>query len=343
MKWYMPKTWPKSLKIFGVIAVIVVILVASFSSQRNEYASVGYAGGSSKVTTTAGKASAPAAPVPQPSTAAIAKADGLADCEVYAAEEATAVAGNPGAVARKIIKEGSARIETKEFENSLSAIDALIAQSGGFAEMREVSGSGINRNELRYAYITFRVPAEKFESIMQSMGSVGTVISSNTSGTDITEQYIDLETRIKNLKIQEQTLQDLMAKAEKLEDVITLEARMSELRYQIESKENELKNYDRLVQYSRISVSLSEVVEVTQIKPVPRTMGERISDAFYVAVDDFTTGLEDFAIWAVANWITFIFIIAFAVVFIVVIRKARRKNRAEQKVAPVVDLPKKED
>jgi hypothetical protein len=338
MKWYIPNSWPKALKIVSVVVIIAVILMAAFFSQRGEYSSVGYGGGTGKAPS--GNSTASAAPA-RPSSPAIADDAGFGDYNK--AEEAPAPGTNQGAFTRKIIKEGRAQIQTKEFENSLSAIDNLIAQSGGFAEMREVNGNGINRNDLRYAYIVFRVPADKFESIMQSMDSVGTVVSSNTSGTDITEQYMDIETRIKNLKIQEQTLQDLMAKAEKLEDVITLEARMAELRYEIESRENELKNYDRLVQYSRISVNLAEVVEVTQIKPVPRTLGERISDAFSEAIDDFTTGLEDFTIWMVANWITFIFIVIIAVVFIAVMRKARKKNRAEQKVAPVVDIPKKED
>jgi hypothetical protein len=69
---YMPKLGRKSLKIFGVIAVIVVILVASFSSQRMSM-QVSVMPRKQQGPTTAGKASAPAAPVPQPSTAAIAK------------------------------------------------------------------------------------------------------------------------------------------------------------------------------------------------------------------------------------------------------------------------------
>lgn len=230
---------------------------------------------------------------------------------------------------RKIIKEGSAYIETTDFERSMAAIDDMIAQYGGFAEKKELRGSSLNANDLRNATIVFRVPSQNFETVMNQMGNVGVVVQSSTSGTDITDEYIDYETRIRNLKVQEETLLDILSKAEKLEDVITLESRISEVRYEIETIENRLKNYDRLVQYSRITVELSEVVETTRATPVARTLGARMNTAFRSSIDSFVDGLENFAVWLAYNWIllTVVFLLVVMAIAFIKARKRRRKNR----------------
>ncbi len=232
---------------------------------------------------------------------------------------------------RKIIKEGSAYIETKDFDQSIAVIDQMIAQSGGFTESKNIRGNIYSADSLRFAAIVFRIPSEHFESIMENMGTVGVVTSSSTSGTDITDQYIDYETRVRNLKAQENTLLDILSKAEKLEDVITLEARLSEIRYEIETIENRLKNYDRLVQYSRISVDIAEVVETTQITPVARTLGQRVSTAFQAAIDSFVDYLKNFVIWLVYNWIllSVIIVVTIAVVIVLKSRKKRKKDKTQ--------------
>lgn len=234
---------------------------------------------------------------------------------------------------RKIIKEGSAFIETKDFDRSLSVLDQMIAQSGGFIEQKNVRGNSYSADSLRFATIVFRVPSQQFDAIIDNMGTVGVVTSISTSGTDITDQYIDYETRIRNLKAQEETLLEILSKAEKLEDVITLEARISEVRYEIETIENKLKNYDRLVQYSRITIDLAEVVETTQVTPVARTLGQRIGNAFFAAIDSFEEKLEIFVVWLVYNWILLSVIIAVAIALIIIL-KARKKRKKE--AVPVV-------
>lgn len=338
MKLLSPKTWSKGFKAFIVILVICVLVFALFSrdqdySSENKTSSSNR--GSKAAYDTAGAEPAtemaPEAPVPMP------QADYEEEMSLRTTSKDESAANyteqskdKVDLQNRKIIMEGSAQLETKEFDKSINAIDQIIASSGGFAETRNIRGNGINRSDLRYATIVFRVPAEQFESIMDNMGSTGTVVQSNTNGTDITDQYVDSETRLKNLKVQEQTLLDILAKAEKLEDVITLESRLYEIRYQVESIENTLKNYDRLVQYSRISINISEVVEVTEKKPIARTLGDKISEAFNNAIDTFITGLEDFTIWLVANWILFVTMLFVILLFILfsLIHK-RKKVKAE--------------
>jgi hypothetical protein len=221
----------------------------------------------------------------------------------------------------------------------------MIAQFGGFTEKKNVRGSSYYANDLRYATIVFRVPAQHFETVMENMGTIGVVTQSNTNGTDITDQYIDSETRLRNLKVQEETLLDILSKAEKLEDVISLEARIYEVRYEIETIENRLKNYDRLVQYSRITIDLAEVVETTQKPPVARTLGDRIATAFSAAIDTFVDNLENFMVWLVYNWILLAVILVLVIVFVIVLkaRRNRKKSAAPVTIEPELDQDSSQD
>lgn len=226
---------------------------------------------------------------------------------------------------RKVIMDGDVSLETLDFDDSISAMDQMINDFGGFAEARSVRGKSKTSRALRSASYIIRVPAESFELVLKSMGSIGTVLESNTKGTDITDQYYDAQTRVNTLKVQEQTLLDILAKSTKLEDVITLESRIAEVRYEIESLENTVKNYDRLVAFSRITVYIQEVDDETETKPEPETFGERVSRTFTQSIDNFNRGLEDFLLWLVYSWINIIFMLAIIVIAIIFIKRAKKR------------------
>ncbi|NLU51518.1 MAG: DUF4349 domain-containing protein [Clostridiaceae bacterium] len=245
---------------------------------------------------------------------------------------------------RKIIMEGNVSIETKDFDASIKALDQLIEDVGGFAESRTVRGTGIRSRSLRDANFVIRVPSEKFNYVMNGMGSVGTVLEANSRGTDITDQYMDYEARVKALKIQEETLLELMEKSTKLEDVIALESRISEVRYEIEKIENNLKNYDRLIAYSRISVYIQEVDDTTETEPVAKTLNERITNAFNMSIKEFRRNLENFLVWLAASWISLIFLLIITIVLLIIIRKSKVKRpSAPSQKEPEVKAEKKEE
>lgn len=321
------RTWTRKTLLSTVLILLLSLLVAS-------------CGNSSK----ASSASAPMAPAPS------AAARGEADAVYEAAEEglgntALEYKGLDGSsiddiqVSRKLIMSGNVSIETLEFDASVEAIDRLVEDYKGFAETRTVLGKSRNSRALRSATYVIRIPAESFETVLKSMSSIGTVLESTSEGTDITDKYYDSETRIKALKVQEQTLLDILAKASKLEDVITLETRLAEIRYEIESIENTLNNYDRLVAYSRINIYIQEADDMTETKPIEKQLNERISGAFARSVREFRVGLEDFLVWLVESWISLLFLAAIVVAAVLVLKKKRPGKRLSQKLS-VEEAPK---
>ena len=236
----------------------------------------------------------------------------------------------PEGLGRKIINEGRAELETLEFETTVNSLYEMVTDKGGFVESQTIQGGRYNYSSLRQASIVIRIPSDRFDEVMNAMESLGTVVQKSSSGTDITDQYADTESRVRNLKVQETRILELISKAEKLEEIVTLEARLSDLRYQIESYENSLKNFDRLLSFSRVSLNINEVQRITEVKPVPKTLGERITQAFDYAWTGLVQGSQDFAVWVVQNMFSLIFLLLAVLIVWRIIRSSSRKRRKEK-------------
>jgi hypothetical protein len=174
---------------------------------------------------------------------------------------------------QKIIFNCNLTLETEKFNESLNKIDLKVKETGSYIESSGISGTGKTEYDLRYASFVIRVPAAKFDDMKKAAEDWGSVISSNTSSQDVTKQYIDTEARVKTLKLQEERLLMLLGKAEKLEDIIVLEGRLSEIRLQIESYTGSLQELDALVDYATITVAIQEVQSETF---VPQNFGQRL-------------------------------------------------------------------
>ena len=264
---------------------------------------------------------------PEPSQAAAPAENGYGGSGLGESDYKEKVSADNIMSQRKIIMEGDVSLETLDFDDSINAMDQLIKDFGGFAEARNVKGKSRDSRSLRYASYIIRVPAESFELVLKSMGGIGTVLESSSNGTDITDRYYDAQTRIRTLKVQEETLLDILAKSTNLEDVIMLESRLAEVRYEIESLENTIKNYDRLLSFSRINVFIQEVDDKTETKPEPETLGERISRTFAQSVDNFKRGFENFLVWLVYSWINIILSLIVLGIAIIVVKKGKKRLR----------------
>ncbi len=225
----------------------------------------------------------------------------------------------------KMIYRAALELETQEFDRSDSDIKALTKSLGGyFEEQNAYSRSG----GYRTASYTIRVPADRFEEFLAQVGNVCTVVHQNQSAEDVSEYYYDMESRLETAKIKLDRLQELLSRAEEMEDIITLEGAISETEYQIERLSGEKRHYDALIGYSTINVSLSEVYRITEVETAPLTFGQRLGIAFRDGLRDFGTFLEDFAEWLAYSWLTLLVIILAVVVVIKLFRCARAKHAA---------------
>ncbi len=241
---------------------------------------------------------------------------------------------------RKIIRHVSMDLETREFANALQSIQQTVADAGGYIESQNQDGYSLgsrSRYQERYASIQARIPSARLDEAVRSVGGFCNVLSQSEKMDDITESYFDSQARLTSLKIQEERLLAILEKADKLEDVITLENALSEVRYEIESLTASLRRMDSQVAYSYLNISLREVVEYQEIQEKPQTFGEKLRDAFGDGIGDMVDGLQSFVLFIARVGPSLVVLILIVVLIVILVRagsKASAKRREAQGLPP---------
>lgn len=277
------------------------------------------------------------------SAAAPESADTVFEGVVKEAESTLTNTGQSGETAsaalpenRKLIQTFRISAETEDMNTLLTQLNSQIAQLSGYVEGQNVyNGSAYSGKRYRNAELTIRIPADQVESFVNQVSQIANVVSSNKTVEDITLQYVSTESRMKALQTEETRLLELLAKAETMDDLLTIEKRLTEVRYELESVTSSLRVYDNRVDYATVYLSVSEVKEYTVVDD-PETVGERISAGWKETVSDLKEGFEDFIVGVVVN---FPYLLMWAAVITVVIllvirhkkKKARKKAAQQQK------------
>lgn len=254
-----------------------------------------------------------------------------APAEEYVTEEGKSISSTMGldsvaATSQKLIKTVSLSMETKEFDPLLENIRSKVEELGGYIESSEISGSSYySVQENRYAWLTLRIPADKLEGFVTVVSELGNVTSKNESVEDITLQYVDVEGRKQALETEQARLLELLERAETMEDIIAIESRLSEVRYELQSYGSTLRTYDNQVNYSTVSIRISEVERVTPVIEKRTFLEEiqyRLSDNLY----DIGQGIRNFVIWFISSLPYLIIWAAVIAVLVLVARKIIRKK-----------------
>lgn len=243
----------------------------------------------------------------------------------------------------KLIYSASATVETTEFDGTIEKLSALVEQYGGFVESSSVNGSNYytqsrGYSSTRYASYVIRVPSEKFSALMGSLSTLGNVPYSHTYTENITAQYYDTDARLTAYQTQEARLLEMMEAAKTVEDLIAIEEKLTELRYQIESLQSTLKNWDRQVAYSTLDLEVQEVVEYT---PESRmSYGQELALALCSGLKRTGEFFKDLLL-AIVGALPALVILAVVLAILIPVWKKRRKARKARKNPPA-EKPKEE-
>lgn len=236
----------------------------------------------------------------------------------------------------KIIYTGYVNIETTAFDASLTALEQAVTEAGGFVQDSSVEGysrtnsDGTTTVVDRWASYTVRIPADQFTAFMAMADGLGNVTSSSKNAQNVTSQYTDYEARLDTLYTQEERLLAMLEESGDLDSLIALEARLSDVRYEIESIERNLRNLDQKLAYSTVNLTLQEVEIYTPTVPINRTFGEKLSDAFADGWSGFVRGLQNLCFGLAAALPVLVLLVILAVLAIAVVRKVRRQRRARK-------------
>lgn len=228
--------------------------------------------------------------------------------------------------AKKIIKRYYFDYETEEFDSAFTYLKAQIEKYNGY-----ISSSNVDGTSYRTLNLTARIPADNSDEFTGQLGSLGTLTSQSESAEDITLQYTDTESRIKSLKTEQERLNALLEKADDLESIITLENRLTEVRYELENYQSRKNLYDDLVTYSTVNITLQEVVYTVAVDD--SSFFSRITTGLESTFRDIKVSVADFIVWVIVNlpyliiWILIIFVIV--KIIRMIIRRRRKKKQSQ--------------
>lgn len=201
----------------------------------------------------------------------------------------------------KIITKVNLEVETQEFDDLIGIIKDEIVRLGGYDERTEISGKRYySRTNSRNGYIVARIPKDKLKDFVELVKESGNVINETSSSDNVTLQYVDTQSRKTSLEIEQERLWAILEKTEKLEDIVTLESRLSSIRYELQMYETELRTIDNKVDYSTVTISVNEVERMTPTED-KETVLTRIKNGFTESVFNITEGLKNFFVWLVVN------------------------------------------
>jgi hypothetical protein len=178
---------------------------------------------------------------------------------------APANAQAPGAqqdVQRLVIKTADLSLQVDSARDAEAALRTLVGQMGGYVVKVETSGT----DESMSSHVIFRVPAERFDQALSGVqGLAKKVLSRTVGGDDVTEEFVDLESRLKNLEATRDRLQSFLDKAENVDDALKVNQSLSDLQGQIEQLKGRKQFLERSAALSTISVTLSPLPAIAPI------------------------------------------------------------------------------
>lgn len=237
--------------------------------------------------------------------------------------------------ARKIIKNVSLQLQTLAFDAGVESIPKIAESFGGYVQDSYVEGRDMyNERGSRYANFTVRIPVERLDSFLDSMGGEFHVISKSQNSQDITDSYYDSKARLDALKIQEERLLEMLKQAAELEYLLQVEKELMNVRYEIESLTASLNRMDSYVSMSTVTITLNEVIKYEPVENVPITFGERIARAFSESWKSFGEFTQNFAVGFVAAFPFLLLLAVIAIVIIAIIRAGIKRDKAKRATSP---------
>lgn len=260
---------------------------------------------------------------------AIVPADGIvADGDFYQTDEEQTQAG--GEVRRVILRTASLSLVVDDANVSLNAISSLAEEMGGWVVSSNTYTMTLSDgSDVAQGSITIRVPSERLDEAMNRIkDGGGKVDSENVTGQDVTQEYVDLTSRLTNLEAAEAQLREIMADAVRTEDVMTVYNQLVQVRGEIEQVRGQIQYYDQAAAYSSISVTLTPTAIDTPIQIAGWSPGRTVENALATLLN-LLRGIADIIIMLVIVVLPLVVLVVVGVWIVrLVLRRVRRTRTA---------------
>ena len=200
---------------------------------------------------------------------------------------------------QKLIRTVYMDAQTTSMDGVMSWLENRVAELGGYFEQKSIrrSGSRDDGSYYRYADMMIRVPAENLDGFLEQIGENAVVTSTREETENVTLQYVSTKSRVEALETEQKRLLELLEEAGNMEDLLTIESRLTDVRWELENYASQLRVLDNQVDYSTVYLNINEVDKPKVV--TERTVWQKIGDGFGENAGNMWDGLVNCFVWLV--------------------------------------------
>ncbi len=285
------------------------------------------------------------APTMAPAPASVSESPAPAGATAGPAEPPISAPGSPSN--RKIIKDAELNLLVDQIVRAVDRATTIAANAGGYILSTELNTQGDGRT----ATVKLGVPSEAFEDILRQLRGVAIKVNwERASGTDVTSEYVDLQSQLTNLQATQARLREFLNQAKTVEEALKVNAELSKIEGEIETIQGRLNYLSNRSAYSTITLYLEQIMPTPTVTPTPsitptptvtptatpivwqagRTFGEARTSLQYILRD-----LGNVVIYAGVICVPLALIAGLVLAPIVWLVRRNRRRRARPVVGPV--------
>ncbi len=225
---------------------------------------------------------------------------------------------------RKLITTVNMQAETKDYDSFMSWLESHVAGAGGYIEASDMYAYSERE---RSSDLTLRIPADKLNGFLREVGETCNVLQRSVQEEDVTLSYVDAESYRDALLVEQERLLELLEKADSLTDIMSIEDRLTTVRYQLQNYESTLRVYDNQINYSTVHLSIHEVAELTV--PAPESWGSRALEGMKENAKSIGRFFQELGLFLVTHLPTILLL--GLIVLIILLATAKKRRQAKER------------
>lgn len=247
---------------------------------------------------------------------------------------------------RKIIRSANLTIEVGNFDEACNNINSIILGIGIIQQTNINTSRVYVDNELKLVKngtIVLRVDKDKFDTVINNLKGIGDVYNLAINGQDVTDRFVDTESRLRLLKLEQSRLEAYLAKLNDLDQIFKTESRLTGIRQEIESLTGNLNKMSSLVELSTITITMNEKYPGSEKITKPLTYGQRLLNKLKASLESTVEFLGDFLVFVVSAIPVLIMLGLFVLLCVYIFRKITKKSKATAAAIESVSAEEKKE
>ncbi|UQD51546.1 DUF4349 domain-containing protein [Bacillus methanolicus] len=227
---------------------------------------------------------------------------------------------------RKVIYHAELNLSVKNFNKAQASIEEKAKKFGGYIVDSNVYRDGEGHVE---GTLTLRIPQDKFDAFLKDAEREAVeVLSRHVSGQDVTEEYVDLESKLRSKKAVEERLITFMKNAQKTDDLLKISTDLSKVQEEIEQLTGKIRYFQNQTVFSTVSITLNEnKIVIPEIKKEDLNTWERTKKQFAESLNLLLTAFSGMTVFIFGNLPILLLIVLAGVCVYLMVKKYKRKSK----------------